>query len=346
MRIDDLEYELPDSLIATRPVEPRDAARMMVVHRDSGTIEHRTVRDLSSYLNREDIIVRNRSRVVPARFEGSRVDTGGSISGLFLHAKEDGHWLVMLKSNGTLRAGIGVQLHHQGPVINLIERHGRHWLVRPESEDSADKILSICGLTPLPPYILRARGDRNIPDEFDRERYQTIYACEPGSVAAPTAGLHFTQELENRLADQGIAFLDVVLHVGAGTFAPVTVERLEEHPMHEEWCSIEAATIKTIMNPSRQGRLVAVGTTTTRVIESLPDIDPGQNWTGMTDLMISPPFNWRFVDVLMTNFHLPRSTLLALVAARIGIELMHKAYREAVQREYRFYSYGDAMLLI
>ncbi|MBG84924.1 MAG: tRNA preQ1(34) S-adenosylmethionine ribosyltransferase-isomerase QueA [Phycisphaerae bacterium] len=346
MRIDDLDYELPEALIATRPVEPRDSARMMVVHRESGAIEHRHVGDLPDYLDRNDTIVRNRSRVLPARFNGHRVESGGSVSGLFLNQEPDGHWLVMLRSNGRLRDGIEIKLDDGGPVLTLVDRRDAHWIVRPNASGSAEEILGSCGLTPLPPYILRARGSAELPDEYDRERYQTIYAKEAGSVAAPTAGLHFTSALENQLKEMGLSILEVVLHVGPGTFAPVTTDELDDHPMHEEWCHVDRRTIGRLMDPARSGRIVSVGTTTARVLESLPEQDSGRDWSGMTDLLISPPFNWRFVDVLLTNFHLPRSTLLALVAARIGTELMQTAYREAVQRGYRFYSYGDAMLLL
>ncbi|MDG2094533.1 MAG: tRNA preQ1(34) S-adenosylmethionine ribosyltransferase-isomerase QueA [Phycisphaerales bacterium] len=346
MHIDDLDYDLPDSLIATRPVEPRDSARLMVVHCGSGTIEHRHVSDLPTYLRSDDTIVRNRSRVLPARFRGHRVESGGVVSGLFLKEHSEGCWLVMLKSNGRLREGVVIQLEHSGPTLELIERRESHWIVRPHSDESAQQILSSCGLTPLPPYILRARGDDDIPDEYDRERYQTIYAREPGSVAAPTAGLHFTDSLEKTLRAEGVSFLDVILHVGPGTFAPVMTDTLDDHPMHEEWCSIDGGTLSRLTSPDRTGRIVSIGTTTARVLESLPEHHADGDWSGLTDLLISPPFNWRFVDVLLTNFHLPRSTLLALVAARTGIELMHRAYREAVDREYRFYSYGDAMLVI
>ena len=346
MRIDDLDYELPESLIATRPVEPRDAARLMIVHCDSGEIEHRRISDMPEYLRHDDTIVRNRSRVLPARFKGRRVGSGGAVSGLFLNEEADGCWLVMLKSNGRLREGVNIELDGDGPSLELIERRQSHWLVRPDREGTAQQILASFGLTPLPPYILRARGDGEVPDEYDRDRYQTIYAKEPGSVAAPTAGLHFTEALERALRDKGVSFEEVVLHVGPGTFSPVTTDALEDHPMHQEWCSIDRRTISTLMSRDRVGRIVSIGTTTARVLESMPEADPGEDWSGLTDLLISPPFRWRFVDVLLTNFHLPRSTLLALVAARTGIELMHKAYREAVQCEYRFYSYGDAMLVI
>ena len=198
----------------------------------------------------------------------------------------------------------------------------------------------------MPPYILRARGDLEIADEQDRAWYQTLYAREEGSVAAPTAGLHFTPALDQALQDRGLRSLEVVLHVGQGTFLPVTATTLESHQMHTEDCTVDRSVLQTIMAPDRKGRIVAIGTTTARVLESLPDSVPQADWATSTSLMISPPWQWRYVDVLLTNFHLPRSTLLALVAAQIGVPLMQEAYALAIESGYRFYSYGDAMLLL
>ncbi len=318
----------------------------MVVRSASGSIEHHRVRDLPDLLDPTDLLVRNRSRVLPARLEGYRVDSGGRVSGLFLKELEPGRWLVMLRSNGRLRAGCSIQLEPGGPILELAEKHGKDWAVSVQSTRSVQDILASCGRTPLPPYILRARGETEIDEQQEQDWYQTIYAREPGSVAAPTAGLHFTDELESRLGDRGIRFLEVVLHVGQGTFLPVTSPTLEDHPMHREDCTVDKPTLDVLMDPGRTGRIVAVGTTTARVLESLPDQLPAGDWSDSTDLMISPPWNWRHVDVLMTNFHLPRSTLLALVAARIGLPLMQEAYAVAVESGYRFYSYGDAMLLL
>ena len=346
MRLDQLDYDLPPKLIATTPAIPRDQARLMVVHARSGAIEHHRISDLPDHLERTDIMVRNRSRVVPARIEGCRTDTGGRISGLYLHSLQDGSWVAMLKSNGKLRPGLTIQMGDGGPALELIDREGANWILRCDLEQGAEAILQQYGKTPLPPYILRARGEQVVQESEDRDWYQTIYAREAGSVAAPTAGLHFTPELESALRGRGISFLEVILHVGPGTFQPVSAPTLDEHQMHREQCQVEKAVLDVIMAPDRSQRLVAIGTTTARVLESLPESHPGGDWSASTDLMISPPWSWRHVDVLLTNFHLPRSTLLALVAARIGIELMHEAYAIAVEKNYRFYSYGDAMLLL
>ncbi|MCH2134413.1 MAG: tRNA preQ1(34) S-adenosylmethionine ribosyltransferase-isomerase QueA [Phycisphaerales bacterium] len=346
MRLDDLDYDLPEDRIATAPAEPRDQARLMVVRADKGTIEDCHVSDLPGLLEGSDVIVRNASRVLPARLEAHRVESGGRVSGLYLHQREDGHWVAMLRSNGRLRPGVVLQLENDGPTLELVEREDANWVLRPDVDGPAESVLARHGLTPLPPYILRARGEQAVTDEQDREWYQTIYARETGSVAAPTAGLHFTPGLEARLRELGLSFLEVVLHVGAGTFQPVTAPTLAEHRMHSESFFVDHRTISEIMAPDRPGRIVAVGTTTARVLESFPAEVPSGDWAGSTSLMISPPWEWKHVDVLMTNFHLPRSTLLALVAARIGVDLMHEAYARAVESGYRFYSYGDAMLLL
>ncbi|MCH2149261.1 MAG: tRNA preQ1(34) S-adenosylmethionine ribosyltransferase-isomerase QueA [Phycisphaerales bacterium] len=346
----DLEYELPSALIATAPVRPRDSARMMVIHRDDGgRIEHRRVADLGEYLVPGDLVCMNNTSVLPARLSGHRTDTRGRIDGLFL---EHVHpcWRVMLRSNGRLRAGQSVTL--LGPngnegVITLRERDGDAWLVEP----AADTRLETVGHTPIPPYILRARHDGAVSDQEDRDWYRTVFAdaAEAGSVAAPTAGLHFTPALLERLSDAGIDQATVTLHVGAGTFAPVSAERLEDHVMHEEAWSIGTGTLNALAarrGSQPRGRIIAVGTTTVRVLESLPDPFPAAGLSGRTRLMISPPWEFRHVDALLTNFHLPHSTLLALVAAMIGIDLVKSAYAEAISEGYRFYSYGDAMLIL
>ncbi|MEE2906537.1 MAG: tRNA preQ1(34) S-adenosylmethionine ribosyltransferase-isomerase QueA [Planctomycetota bacterium] len=346
MRLEELDYDLPEDRIATTPHEPRDEARMMVVHSETSTITHHRIADLPALLEPTDILIRNRSRVLPARLEGHRMESGGRISGLFLRELEPGTWVVMLRSNGRLRAGVEIQLESDGPVLRLVERDQKDWVVHVDPPESATTILSRCGRTPLPPYILRARGTLAIDDEQDRAWYQTMYAREEGSVAAPTAGLHFTPALEASLHDRGVQSLEVVLHVGPGTFLPVTTPTLQSHPMHTEDYAVDQSVLQTIMAPDRTSRIVAIGTTTARVLESLPEDPPKGDLSASTNLMISPPWQWRYVDVLLTNFHLPRSTLLALVAARIGVPLMQEAYAQAIESGYRFYSYGDAMLLL
>jgi len=344
----DLEYELPESLIAREPARPRDSARMLVLDRSSGTIEHRLVSDIGEYLEAGDLLCLNTTSVLPARLLGSRADTGGKVEGLYLESTGD-DWLAMLKSNGKLRAGQEVDL--SGPsngqgLITLIERREECWLVHP-SEDTA---LEAIGHTPVPPYIIRARGGDEFADSRDRDWYRTVYADArmAGSVAAPTAGFHFTDELLDTLQCDGVERASVTLHVGAGTFLPVQANDLADHRMHEESWSINTEALAAIKARSGGGggRIIAVGTTTARLLESLPEPLPGEALVGRTSLMITPPHEFTHVDALLTNFHLPCSTLLALVAAMTGLDCLKSTYAEAVAEGYRFYSYGDAMLIL
>ena len=365
LRSDDLEYDLPPGLIATRPAEPRDSARLMVVSRsDPSRIEHARVRDLPGFLRAGDVMVRNASRVLPARLEGVRRDSAGRVGGIFLHEPEPGVWRVMLRSNGKLRAGVVVDLldprgERRGVALTLLARDEDAWLARPSTEDAgpvadAPSVLARIGATPLPPYILRARREHNLDldDDLDRAWYQTVYASDAhtGSVAAPTAGLHFTPELLARLESMGVRSADLALHVGAGTFKPVESAHVEEHPIHSEWCEVPAETLRAVDEARAAGaRCVAIGTTSARALESVPPGD-AEGWRGETRLLITPGYAWNRVDALLTNFHLPRSTLLAMVAALFpapdGVQRLLALYNEAVREGYRFYSSGDAMLVL
>jgi len=344
----DLEYELPESLIAREPARPRDSARMLVLDRSTETIEHRLVSDIGEYLVPGDLLCLNNTSVLPARLCGTRADTGGKVEGLYLESTDD-DWLVMLKSNGKLRAGQEVELvgpaNDQG-LITLIERREECWLVHP----TKDTLLESVGHTPVPPYIIRARGGVQFTDSSDRDWYRTVYAdaCMAGSVAAPTAGFHFTNELLDTLQCDGVDRTSVTLHVGAGTFLPIQADDLADHRMHEETWSITTEALAAIgaRRGEGAGRIIAVGTTTARLLESLPTPLPGDATGGRTSLMITPPHDFTCVDALMTNFHLPCSTLLALVAAMTGLDCLKSAYAEAVAEGYRFYSYGDAMLIL
>ena len=350
---EDLRYELPDELIARTPVEPRDQARLLVYHRSDGSIDHRRVADLPDYLHSGDLLCTNNSAVVPARITGHRVDTAGRIEGLVLHSSSS-PWTCMLRSNGKLRAGLEIELC--GPDgtcgrIRLLGRDGARWVAEPLDGLEIAKI----GHTPLPPYILRARASDGTEhdDEIDRRLYQTVYQ-DPnasGSVAAPTAGLHFTDTLLEHIRTMGVEQAMVTLHVGAGTFAPITTDRVVDHPMHEEAWTVPPSTVASLRarrSDGDGGRIVAVGTTTVRVLESLPDLDQaGQEpLSGRTDLLIVPGWDFTLTDAMMTNFHLPESTLLALVGAFTGMEELKMIYRRAVESGYRFYSYGDAMLIL
>lgn len=354
MRTDDLDYDLPEELIAQRPAEPRDAARLLVVRGGGGPVEHRHVRDLPELLSPGDLLVVNDTRVLPARFNGTRVSTGGRIEGLFVETRDDERWQVLLRSGGRLQVGEKIALGEAGEgQIELLQQHADgSWTVRKISVLNTLELLDRIGSMPLPPYIRRQRetgsGVEAAFDQLDRQRYQTIYAKEPGAVAAPTAGLHFTPGLMERLAAAGVEIAYVTLHVGLGTFAPVRTATLEEHPMHTERFIVPAATLAALQAARTQGRrIIPVGTTAVRALESLPaHFDPAHDYRGDTNLLIQPGYRFRWTDGLMTNFHLPKSTLLALVGALTGLERLKALYRIAVAERYRFYSYGDAMLIL
>ncbi|MCC6285862.1 MAG: tRNA preQ1(34) S-adenosylmethionine ribosyltransferase-isomerase QueA [Phycisphaerales bacterium] len=347
LRTDELDYDLPPEAIATRPASPRDSARLMVV-RGARDPEHARVCDLAELLRAGDVLVFNRSRVLPARFEGVRADTGGRVEGLYLRdGREAGTWEVMLKAR-RFKVGMRVRLDHA--ELELIARADADepgaWVVR--THGGAVEVLARAGLTPLPPYIRSARVRRgeSVPDADDRAWYQTVYAREAGSVAAPTAGLHFTPALLEALDAAGIGRATVVLHVGSGTFKGVETPTVDEHPMHAERCAMDDACRATIEAArQRGGRVFAVGTTSARTLESLWERDTRE---AETRLLITPGYRWRVVDGLLTNFHLPRSTLMAMVGALLpgGVARLRALYGQAIGAGYRFYSYGDAMLVM
>lgn len=368
-----LDYELPQRLIATRPAEPRDSARLLVMRRSNSVVEHRCIRDMPEYLRAGDLLVFNDTAVLPARLVGARRDTGGKVEGLFLtqNSRPDAPilWHVLLKAGGKLQRGVQIELldrddHPSTSSIRLIEPVDDGWIVQVEGPTPAADVLDRVGRTPLPPYIAKARRGQPVIDELDQHWYQTVYADlrKRQSVAAPTAGLHFTPELLAQVAARGVERTNVTLHVGPGTFKPVTAARLDQHRMHHEWFEVPRGALvrlrAALENPGC--RIIAIGTTSVRALESLPrplpagrlpdnsnsDNDLCGGIAGMTDLLIAPPHQFRYVHGLLTNFHLPRSTLLALVAAMVGLERLLAVYREAIEREYRFYSYGDAMLIL
>lgn len=341
MRLADFDFDLPESLIAQRPVEPRDSSRLMVVHRAGGALEHRRFRDLLAYLGPGDALVVNETRVLPARLMGERVGTGGSMEVLLLKRLDRERWETLVRPGRKARAGQRISFGGgllTGTVLQTTEAGGR--VIRFEQDGLFEEVLDRLGQMPLPPYITERLADP--------ERYQTVYAREPGSAAAPTAGLHFTPDLLARLEENGVAVHKILLHVGLGTFRPVQAENPAEHRMHSEFYSLSEQTAAALERVrAAGGRIIAVGTTSVRTLETAARTDgrirPGEGWT---DIFIYPGYRFGAVDGMITNFHLPRSSLLMLVSAFAGRELILRAYAEAVAEEYRFFSFGDAMLLL
>ncbi len=342
MDTSDFDFVLPDHLIAQRPVEPRDQSRLMVLRCDSQTWEHRTFHELPGILRPGDLLVRNNTRVVAARLLGHREATGGKWEGLFLRALPDGTWDMLATTRG--RPAIGEWIVVEGGLrLQLVGRSsGGRWIARTGEDGDASTLLERHGHVPLPPYIRKGHDDQG-----DRLRYQTVYAREPGAVAAPTAGLHFTPELLGKLEERGIDAVDITLHVGLGTFRPIESESIDDHVLHSEWAEVtpEAANL---LNSHRAagGRIVAVGTTSARTLECSSRSGRFCPFAEETGLYLKPGHDFRGVDALLTNFHLPRSSLLVLVSALGGVEFVRAAYAEAIREGYRFYSYGDAMLIL
>ena len=338
----DYDFDLPPELIAQAPLARRDASRLMVIDRHAGTIQHRRFADLPTLLRPHDLLVVNRSRVVKARLLGTRADSGAPAEIFMLAPLGGGRYEAMVSPGGKLKPGRVVEIApgFTAQIVSVTERRTR--IVQLHADDGVEQAIERHGHTPLPPYI--TRGD----EAADVERYQTVYAREAGSVAAPTAGLHFTAELLDEIAARGIERAEVVLHVGAGTFKPVEVDDPAHHAMHEERFTIPESTMAAHARArAGGGRVWAVGTTTVRTLESAAD-DAGhvRAGDGETRIFIRPPARLRAVDALVTNFHLPRSTLIMLVAAFAGYDLTMRAYREAIAERYRFYSYGDAMAVV
>jgi len=347
MRTDELDYDLPPELIAQHPADRRDQARMLIVDRAGGGFTDSVVAELPSFLQPGDCLVLNDTRVLPGRFFARR-PTGAWLEGLFLESVGPGRWKVMLRNARRLRPGQTVELldHNGRPwaAVEALERlEPGIWVLAGDVLGNPISALGQIGHVPLPPYI---RRDHSAPEPEDAERYQTVYARRPGAVAAPTAGLHFTESLLGRIQAGGVRIATVTLHVGAGTFRPVTTERLEDHPMHAEHYALDADNARIINDTIASGRrVIAVGTTSVRTLESTAHGRRVQPGSGATSLFICPGFQFQITDAMLTNFHLPRSTLLALVAAFAGLQTIRSAYQHAIDHRYRFYSYGDAMLI-
>ncbi len=340
MRVDDFDFLLPEELIAQSPLDHRDESRLLVVDRNKGELRDRSFQDVLSYLRPEDVLVLNDTRVLPARLHGTNRTTGGAVEILLLRPYADNRWEVLVRPGKRAKIGaeIDFALDLSCQVLEISASGGR--LVQFNRGGDFEKILQRVGETPLPPYIHEKISDP--------ERYQTVYAKYSGSVAAPTAGLHFTEQMLGEIAATGTAVEFLTLHVGLATFRPVRVDKVEDHTMHEEYYQISERTAQAINARKRAGgRVIAVGTTSVRVLESVADSDglvhAGSGWT---EIFIYPGFEFRTVNALLTNFHLPKSTLLMLVSAFAGRDLIFAAYNHAILERYRFFSFGDAMLLL
>ena len=346
MRTDELDFFLPPELIAQHPPAERSASRLLHYRRSDKRVAHRPFADLPQLLNRGDLMVFNDARVLPARFT-LRKETGGLIEGLFLGLEADGAWRVMLKNLGPRAEGKSLCFADapEVPATVIEQLPEGQYRIRVECPATALELLSRIGRMPLPPYIRRDRH-HDERDDADRQRYQTVYARNPGSVAAPTAGLHFTDAILGQLDEAGVQRCFVTLHVGLGTFKPVTADTLQGHTMHTEAYSISAETAGLLNQAKADGRrIIAVGTTAARVLESQLEDRPFVAKQDETSIFIYPPCRWKHVGALVTNFHLPRSTLIALVAGFVGLEEQRRLYHIAIEERYRFFSYGDAMFL-
>jgi len=345
--LSEYDYELPSGLVAQHPLAVRSDARMMVVRRKAGVLEHLHIRDLPGLLEANDTVVINNTRVLPARLVGFRTKTGGRWQGLYLRHDSEGRWQVLSRTRGRLKPGETVTLEDHATqaavrLTMLTPLPDGSWLASPQEEASVDEILQRVGRVPLPPYI---RSGQMEP--ADTAHYQTVFARVEGSVAAPTAGLHFTSAVIDQIKARQAAVCELTLHVGLGTFRPIACEKISDHQMHAEWGELTAEVADEIAERrGHGGRVIAVGTTSARILETAGGDGELKAWCGETSIFIRPPYEFRAIDGLLTNFHLPRTTLLVMIRTFGGDELIRQAYQEAIALQYRFYSYGDAMLIM
>ena len=340
MKVTDFNYNLPEELIAQVPIEKRDESRLMVLDKEKKTIEHKVFKDILDYLKPGDCLVRNNTKVIPARLYGVKEETGANVEFLLLHRVEGDIWEVMVRPGKKLMPGAKVSFGDgilKAEILEKMDDGNRK--VKFEYNGIFNEILDKIGLMPLPPYIKERLKEK--------DRYQTVYSKYEGSAAAPTAGLHFTDELLEKIKEKGVEIANVTLHVGIGTFRPVKVENIEEHDMHSEHYYIKKEDADKINNARKNGgRIIAVGTTSCRVLESISDENGIVHETeGDTSIFIYPGYKFKCIDCLITNFHLPESTLIMLVSALAGKDYIMKAYEEAVKEKYKFFSFGDAMFI-
>lgn len=340
MKVKDFNFQLPQELIAQDPLEDRSASRLLILNKETGKIQHESFKNIVQYLSPNDCLVLNNTKVIPARLIGAKEKTGGKVELLLLERKEKDIWEVMVKPGKKARPGDKIIFGDgllKATIQSVVEGGNRH--VRFEYQGVFEQVLDQLGEMPLPPYITHQLEDK--------ERYQTVYAKYEGSAAAPTAGLHFTQELLEQIQEKGVQIAYVTLHVGLGTFRPVKADDIEQHQMHAEYYWIDPQEAKKINEvKAKGGRVIAVGTTSSRTLESCADTNGMvKAQKGWTDIFIYPGYSFKVVDALITNFHLPESTLIMLVSALAGRENVMRAYQEAVDQKYRFFSFGDAMFI-
>ncbi|QTA37822.1 tRNA preQ1(34) S-adenosylmethionine ribosyltransferase-isomerase QueA [Thermosipho ferrireducens] len=335
MDVKEFDYNLPEELIAQKPVEPRDLSRLMVMNRKDKSIKHRVFREIIKYLGPGDLMVRNVTKVIPARLFGKK-ETGAKVEVFLLEKIENSTWKCLVRPGSKVKKGTRIIFNEVLESVCIDWGEDGTRIMEFNTKD--DRAIFSVGNLPLPPYV-------NNPD-IPFERYQTVYSKENGSVAAPTAGLHFTKELLKDLREKGVEFADVILHVGIGTFRPVKTEKVEEHKMHSEYYYVPAETVRKIRNyRKKRGRIIAIGTTSVRTLETIARLPEKEFYRGKTEIFIYPPFDFKLTDALITNFHLPRSTLLMLVSAFAGKDFVMEAYRIAVEQKYRFFSFGDACFI-
>lgn len=339
MRVEDFDYDLPERLIAQKPIENRDESRLMLLNKETGEIEDRYFKEIVELLNKDDTLILNDSKVIPARLYGEKVPTGTEIEVLLLNRLKENTWEVLVRPGKRVKKGVEVKFGNGelvGKAVEYTDFGGR--IMEFSFEGNFDEILDKLGEMPLPPYI---KEDLDEP-----ERYQTVYAKKRGSVAAPTAGLHFTPELIERIKDKGVQIKYITLHVGLGTFRPVKTEKVEEHDMHAEYIEVDKEVVEKIKETKKgKGKVVAVGTTVTRALETAAQSGELNEFKGWTDIFIYPGYEFKAIDALITNFHLPKSTLLMMISALADKEKILNAYEKAIEKEYRFYSLGDAMFI-
>jgi S-adenosylmethionine:tRNA ribosyltransferase-isomerase len=344
-KLSDYDYYLPKESIAQQPLENRDDSRLLVLHRNTGRIEHRKFNEIADYFSPGDFLVLNDTKVLPARLQGNRIG-GASIELLFIEDTGGERWKVLIKSNAKLKAGEEIYVGNNSISARLLDRVEGTWLIEFNKKNTVKELLHRIGVMPLPPYIKRAKNQDAL-FSLDRERYQTVFAQKEGAIAAPTAGLHFTIDTLEKIRKRGVETGFVTLHVGLGTFSPIKTEDIRDHLMHKEYYECSQEIIQKIKRTKEQNRrVIATGSTSCRVLETIAGNGNSPQLSGWTNLFIYPPYTFQYVDVLLTNFHLPKTTLLVMASAFAGRENIMNAYEIAKNEGYRFFSYGDCMMII